>query len=384
MRGTMADKRDYYEVLGVEKTAAADAIKSAYRRLALKFHPDKNPGDKAAEDKFKEAAEAYEVLSDADKRAAYDRHGHAAVGGGGTHFRNAEDIFGAFRDIFDGDLFSSFFGGGGGGRRSDRGADVGARAELTFQEMADGVTKTVSVRRRDACGTCRGTGSRDGKAPVACRTCGGRGVVRRSLGFVAVQQECPTCGGAGTTVSSPCGDCGGEGLKAARVDVAVPIPAGIEDRMAVRVPGQGEASSRGGARGDLIVEVTVGEHPLFHRDGPNLVVEVPAPISTAALGGELEVPSLSGVIGVKVPPGTAPGRRLRVRGEGLPRLDRGGRGDLDVIIVLDLPESPSRRVREALEALRAAEKDDVGPTRKRYGDLLRDHRREAEKKKAKK
>jgi len=382
----MADKRDYYEVLGVGKTATADEIKSAYRRLALKFHPDKNPGDKAAEDKFKEAAEAYEVLSDVDKRPAYDRHGHAAVGGGGPHFRSAEDIFGAFRDIFDGDVLSSLFGGGGGGggRRNDRGADVGARVELSFQEMAEGVTKTVPVRRRDACGTCRGTGSRDGKAPVACRPCAGRGVVRRSLGFVAVQQECPTCGGAGTTVSSPCGDCDGSGLKAARVDVAVAIPAGIEDRMAVRVPGQGEASSRGGARGDLIVEVTVGEHPLFHRDGPNLVVEVPAPISTAALGGELEVPALSGIIGVKVPPGTAPGRRLRVRGEGLPRIDRGGRGDLDVLIVLDLPESPGRRVRDALEALRAAEKDEVGPTRKRYGDLLRDHRREADKKKAKK
>lgn len=378
MPATMADKRDYYEVLGVGKTASADEIKSAYRRLALKYHPDKNPGDKAAEEKFKEAAEAYEVLSDAQKRAAYDRHGHAAVGGG-THFRSADDIFGAFRDIFDGDLFSSFFGGGGGGRRSDRGGDVGARVELTFLEMAEGATKTVSVKRREPCGTCRGTGSRDGKAPVACRTCAGRGVVRRSLGFVAVQQECPTCGGAGTTVSSPCGDCGGEGLKAARVDVPVTFPAGIEDRMAVRVPGQGEASGRGGARGDLLVEVAVGAHPLLERDGPNLVVEVPAPLSVAALGGELEVPALHGVLTVKVPPGTAPGRRLRVRGEGLPRLDRGGRGDLDVILVLDLPEAPGRRVREALEALRAAEKDEVGPARKRFGDLLRDHRRAAEK-----
>lgn len=379
MRGVMADKRDYYEVLGVGRTASADEVKSAYRRLALKYHPDKNPGDKAAEDAFKEAAEAYGVLSDAEKRARYDRHGHAAVSGA-ADFRSTDDIFGAFRDIFDGDLFASFFGGGGGGgRRSDRGADVGARVSITFEEMANGVTKTVSVRRRDVCGTCRGTGSRDGKAPVACRTCAGRGVVRRSLGFVSVQQECPTCGGAGATVSSPCGDCGGEALKAARVEVGVPVPAGIGDGMAVRVPGQGEASVRGGARGDLLVEVTIEDHPIFHRDGANLVVEVPTPVSTAVLGGEIEVPSLTGVIGVKVPPGTPPGRRLRVRGEGLPRLDRGGRGDLDVIVVLDMPESPGRRVRDALEALRAAEKDEVGPMRRRYGDLLRDHRRAVEK-----
>ena len=187
----MADKRDYYEILGVAKTADADEIKSAYRKLALKYHPDKNPGDKAAEEKFKEAAEAYEVLGDADKRAAYDRHGHAGVAGG-THFQSTEDIFGAFRDIFGGDLFGSLFGGqGGGGRRSNRGADVAARVELTFQEMAEGVTKTVTVRRREACPTCRGTGSRDGKAPVSCKACNGHGVVRANMGFVSVQRECP-------------------------------------------------------------------------------------------------------------------------------------------------------------------------------------------------
>jgi molecular chaperone DnaJ len=202
--------------------------------------------------------------------------------------------------------------------------------------------------------------------------------VRRSLGFVAVQQECPTCGGAGVTISSPCADCAGEGLKASKVELPVPLPAGLEDGTVLRVRGQGEASARGGTRGDLDVEVRVAEHPMFQREGANLIVVVPVPISTAALGGEVEVPSLSGVIAVKVPPGTPPGRRLRVRGEGLPRVDRGGRGDLDVVVALDLPESPGRRVRDALETLRAAEKDEIGPQRRHFGDLLREHRRTAE------
>src|SRR5262245_2485504 len=377
----MAEKRDYYEILGVGKTASADEIKSAYRRLALKYHPDKNPGDKAAEEKFKEAAEAYEALSDPNKRAAYDRHGHAGVQGG-THFQTAEDIFGAFRDIFGNDLFSSIFGGGRStGRRSDRGADVGARVDLTFYEMAEGATKSVNVRRRETCSTCRGTGSKDGKAPTTCRTCAGRGVVRANMGFVSVQRECPTCGGAGATISSPCGDCRGEGLRASRVDVDVPIPAGIEDGTGVRVSGQGEPSPRGGARGDLILEVHVEEHPLFHREGADLVVVVPVPISTAVLGGEVEVPSLRGVNTVKIPAGTPPGRRIRVRGEGLPYPQRSAHGDLYVVVALDIPDSPGRRMRESLEALRAAERDEVGPQRKEFGDLIKDHRRNLERRK---
>jgi len=378
----MADKRDYYEILGVAKTADAGEIKSAYRKLALKYHPDKNPGDKAAEEKFKEAAEAYEILGDADKRAAYDRHGHAGVAGG-THFQSTEDIFGAFRDIFGGDLFGSLFGGqGGGGRRSTRGADVAARVELTFQEMAEGVTKTVTVRRREACPTCRGSGSRDGKAPVSCKACNGHGVVRANMGFVSVQRECPTCGGAGVTIASPCPDCRGEGLKASKAEIAVPLPPGLEDGVVLRVSGQGEPSARGGARGDLDVEVRVAEHPLFHREGLDLVVIAPVPISTAALGGEVEVPSLSGVNTVKVPPGTPPGRRIRVRGEGLPHHARPTtRGDLYVIIALDMPESPGRKVREALEALRAAERDETGPQRRQFSDLVKEHRRLAERRK---
>lgn len=373
----MADKRDYYEVLGVAKTATPDEIKSAYRKLALKYHPDKNPGDKAAEEKFKEAAAAYEVLSDADKRAAYDRHGFAAVEGGGG-FRTNEDIFGAFRDIFGGDLFGSLFGGrggGGGGGRASRGADVAASVELTFQEMAEGTTKSVVVRRREACATCRGSGSRDGKAPVPCRTCGGRGVVGRRMGFVVLQQDCETCAGAGSSIASPCGDCGGEGVRAVRATISVQIPAGVEDGMVVRVRGEGEAAARSGTRGDLDVEVHVASHPIFEREGADLIVKVPVPVSVAALGGEVEVPSLAGVNSIKVPPGTTHGRRIRVRGEGLPHPQRSGRGDLYVVVLVDFPESPGRRTREALEALRAAERDEVGPARRQFADLVKEHRR---------
>ncbi|HVG93764.1 MAG TPA: molecular chaperone DnaJ [Planctomycetota bacterium] len=375
----MADKRDYYEVLGVARTASADEIKTAYRRLALKHHPDKNPGNKEAEDRFKEAAEAYEVLADEKKRAAYDAHGHAGVAGG-PHFESAEDVFSAFRDIFGGDLFGSIFGGGGGRPRSTRGASVRARVDLTFLEMARGVTKRVTVRRRETCPTCRGTGSRDGKAPVACRTCAGQGVVRQAMGFMAIQRECPQCGGAGTTIASPCGDCHGEGLRAARAEVPVQIPAGVPDGVLLAVRGEGEPSRRAGSRGDLEVEVHVAEDALFHRDGdgPDIYVETPVPLSIAALGGEIEVPSLTGVHALKVPAGTRPGQRLRIRGEGLPVPGQHRRGDLYAVIVLDVPDSPGRRVREALEALRAAERDEIGSARRHYDDLLREHRRRLE------
>jgi len=324
------------------------------------------------------------VLSDAEKRAAYDRHGHAGVQGGGG-FRTNEDIFGAFRDIFGGDLFGSLFGGraggGGGGGRAARGADVAASVELTFPEMAEGTLKTLSIRRRESCATCKGSGSRDGKPPVACRTCGGRGVVGRRMGFVVLQQECETCHGAGSTIASPCGDCGGEGVRAEKAEVRVQIPAGVEDGMVVRVRGEGEAAPRSGVRGDLDVEIHVRPHPIFEREGADLVVKVPVPVSIAALGGELEVPSLQGVNTVKLPPGTTHGRRIRIRGEGLPHPQRHGRGDLYVVVLLDLPESPGRRTRDALEALKAAERDEIGPARRQFSDLVKEHRRLLEKKK---
>ena len=372
----MAEKRDYYEVLGVARDASADDIKAAYRKLALKYHPDKNPGDKGAEEKFKEAAEAYEVLSDDAKRATYDRVGHGGFQEG-VGFRNAEDIFGAF-----GDIIGSIFGGGMGGRpgrRSNRGATLGTAVEVSFDEMARGVTKTLQLKSRETCKTCRGSGSRDGKAPVTCRTCGGRGAVMASQGFFSVQTRCPTCGGEGVTISSPCPDCGGEGLKPAKREVTIRVPAGMESGRVLEVRGEGEPGPRGGPRGDLHVEVHVGEHPLFRREGPDLHVEVPVPITTAVLGGEVEVPTLLGSNTVKVPAGTSPGQLIRVRGEGLPRLERSGHGDLYVRVVLDMPTNPGRRLRDALEALRAAERDEAGPARRTYADRLKDHRKQVEK-----
>jgi molecular chaperone DnaJ len=373
----MAEKRDYYEVLGVSRDASEADVKSAYRKAALKWHPDKNPGDKAAEEKFKEAAEAYEVLSDAQKRAAYDRFGHGGVADG-VGFRSSDDIFGAF-----GDIIGSIFGGAVGARprsRSPRGATLEVALEVSFDEMAKGVERTLSLKSRESCRTCRGTGSKDGKAPVTCRVCGGRGAVMASQGFFSVQTRCPQCGGEGVTISSPCPDCQGAGLKPARRDVLVRVPPGMEDGRILEVRGEGEPAPRGGPRGDLHVHVRVGEHPLFRREGPDLHVDVPVPISTAVSGGEVEVPTLGGSNVVKVPAATAPGQLIRVRGEGLPRLDRSGRGDLYVRVVLDMPVNPGRRLREALEALRAAERDETGPARREYTDRLKDHRKPLEKK----
>jgi molecular chaperone DnaJ len=381
----MAEKRDYYEVLGVAKDASPEDVKAAYRRLALKYHPDKNPGDKQAEEKFKEAAEAYEVLSDADKRAAYDRHGPEGVRGG-VGFHSVEDVFGAFRDIFGGaggDLFETFFGGGG--RRATAGPAAGASLRcaisITFEEMAEGAEKTVTIKRRETCATCRGTGARDGRAPVPCRTCGGRGFVASTQGFFSVRRECPQCGGAGSTIESPCPDCRGEGLVAARRDVRIRIPAGLEDGSILRVRGEGEPGPRGGPRGDLHCEIHVGEHPLFRREGADLHVEAPVPLSTTALGGEVDVPTLAGSSTIRVPGGTAPGQLIRIRGEGLPRPERSGRGDLYVRVALDVPAHPGRKLREALEALQGAERDEIGPARREYGDRLKEHRKSVERRK---
>jgi molecular chaperone DnaJ len=378
MARPVAEKRDYYEVLGIAKEASADDIKAAYRRLALKWHPDKNPGSKEAEERFKEAAEAYEVLSDEKKRAQYDRFGHGGVQDG-VGFQSTDDVFGAF-----GDLFSQFFGGGVGGRtaarsRTGRGASLETTLDLTFDEMARGAEKRVVLRRREACKTCHGTGSKDGKEPVPCKLCGGRGAVMASQGFFSVQRTCPQCGGEGVTVSNPCSDCGGDGLKPGKSEVVVRVPAGVEDGRVLRVQGEGEPGRHGGPRGDLHLIVRVGEHPIFRREGPDLHVEAPVPMSTSALGGDVEVPTLTGSNVVKVPAGTAPGQMIRIRGEGLPRIGRSGSGDLYVRVVLDLPINPSRRLRESLEALKAAERDEAGPARRKYADLLKDHRKRGEK-----
>lgn len=371
----MADKRDYYEVLGVAREASADDIKAAYRKLALKNHPDKNPGDKAAEERFKEAAEAYEVLSDADKRAAYDRYGHAGVGGG-AGFQDVRDIFGAFGDDLASELFGSFFGGAGGRRGGPlRGRTLRVEIVLSFDEMARGVAKTITLKRNESCGTCRGTGSRDGSRPVACATCRGQGRVSVNQGFFAIARPCPRCAGEGLVVENPCAACQGAGLAPQKREIALQVPAGVPDGVILRVSGAGEHGPRGGPAGDLNCVIRVQSHPLFERsddDPSDLFVTVPVPVALAVLGGKVEVPTVAGqAVSVALEPGTEPGHILRVKGEGLPRMQGGGRGSLFVRVAYDVPRAPGRALRKALEALREAEAGEVGPARRRFDDEVK-------------
>ncbi len=376
----MAEKRDYYEVLGIGREAGAEDIKAAYRKLALKNHPDKNPGDKAAEERFKEAAEAYEVLSEADKRAAYDRHGHAGVGAN-VGFQDAGDIFGAFSEIFGNDLFGSLFGGaGGGGRRAPpRGRSLRGEIVVTFEEMAQGVTKTIALKRNETCATCKGSGARDGKAPVACATCRGQGRVAVNQGFFSISRTCPRCGGEGVMVEHPCATCGGAGLTPAKREIALRIPAGVPDGVILRVAGEGEPGPRGGPPGDLNCLIHVGEHAFFERsaDEPSdLTLDVPVPLSSAVLGAKIEVPGLNGSpVALTIDAGTEPGQVLRIKGAGLPRFQASGHGSLYVRVIYDVPKAPGKALRKAFEALREVEQGEVGPARRRFEDEIKRHQR---------
>jgi molecular chaperone DnaJ len=375
----MAEKRDYYEVLGVGRDAGAEEVKAAYRKLALKFHPDKNPGDKAAEEKFKEAAEAYEVLSEADKRAAYDRHGHAGVGSN-VGFQDAGDIFGAFSDIFGSDLFGSLFGGGGGGRRGPpRGRSLRVEIRVTFDEMAHGTTKTISLKRNETCTACKGSGAKDGRPPVTCAACRGQGRVAVNQGFFSISRPCPKCGGEGQVVEHPCPTCKGAGLTPGRREISLRIPAGVPDGVILRVANEGEPGPRGGPPGDLNCLIRVEDHPLFKRspDEPaDVEIDVPVAISLAVLGGKLDIPSLSGsTASVTVEAGTEPGQVLRLRGGGLPRFQGGGTGNLFARIVYDVPKAPGKNLRKAFEALREVEASELGPARRRFEDEVRRQQR---------
>jgi len=345
----MASKRDYYEVLGVARGASRDEIKAAYRKLAVKHHPDKNPGDKAAEESFKEASEAYAVLSDADKRAHYDRFGHAGVGEQPFTGFDAS-IFGDFSDILGGLFgFEGFFGGGGRRRTGpERGSDLRTRVDITFEEMARGVERTISVPREEACETCGGTGHPKGSAPVQCRACGGRGQLRASQGFFTMLRTCPQCGGAGQVITDPCATCSGQGRVEKIHRVKVPIPAGIEDGTRVRLTGHGEGGLRGGPPGDLYVVVHVRDHEVFVREGADLHVEEEISAFHAALGAEIEVPTLDGAERLQVPAGTQPGDTVTLRGKGLSRLRRGGKGDLVVHLRVVVPRKLSAKQRELL------------------------------------
>ena len=372
---TMAEKRCYYEVLQVERTASKAEIDRAYRKLAIRYHPDSNRNDGDAVEKFKEASEAYEVLSDAEKRARYDQFGHAGLGGGASQFQDVEDIFEAFGDLFGGGVFGDLFGGRGGGgrrRRARRGADVRCDVTLTLEEAARGVTKEVSFRRRVACATCAGSGAAPGSKPETCATCGGRGQVIQSAGILRVQTACPRCHGAGQTISTPCGTCGGSGLESQRVQRSVDIPAGVDDGMRVRLTGEGEASPDGGPPGDCHLFVTVKPHSLFHRDGNDLILQLPVSYSQAALGAEIEVPTLDGPHQLRVPPGTHSGEVFTVRGQGVPDPRGGRRGNLKVQVLIEVPKKLSSEQEKLLRRLAELDHDTVLPHRKSFLDKLRD------------
>ncbi len=351
----MGTKRDYYEVLGVEKGAGKDAIKAAYRKLALKYHPDKNPGDKTAEERFKEAAEAYAVLSDSEKRANYDRFGHAGLGE--QPFAGFDtSIFGDFADIL-GNLFGfeGFFGTTRRATGPQRGSDLRIGLTIRFEEMAGGVERTISVPRAEDCESCQGSGAAAGSEPETCRSCGGRGQVRVAQGFFTMVRTCPHCGGSGKVVSHPCSTCRGSGRVERRRQVALKVPAGVEDGTRLRVLGQGEAGLRGGHPGDLYVVVRVEPHDVLVRDGANLHIEQEVSAFFAALGGEVEVPGLDGPEKVQIPAGLQPGDTVELRGKGLPRLRRSGHGDLVVHLRVMVPKRLTAKQRELVQQLLADE-----------------------------
>ncbi len=347
----MADKRDYYEVLSVPRDATADDLKKAYRKLAVKYHPDKNPDDKTAEEKFKEVSEAYDVLSDDQKRAAYDRHGHAAFTGGmggpgsaspGGGFHDPFDIF---REVFGGaaggSVFETFFGGGASSQRRrggpQRGSDLRYALEITLEDAAHGAEREIEYERLVSCKTCTGSGSASGAGKKTCRTCGGAGQVISSRGFFQVQQTCPDCGGTGETITDPCKPCRGVGRVKERTRVRLRIPAGIEEGSRLRSQGNGDAGTSGGPAGDLYVVIHLKAHDIFQRDGDDLHCELPMAFTTAALGGEITVPTIEGKATVKIPPGTQNGTTFRLRGKGLKHLGQSSNGDLYVHAQIAVP-----------------------------------------------
>ena len=357
-------KRDYYEILGIAKGASAEEIKKAYRKVAMQFHPDRNPGDKAAEEKFKEAAEAYEVLSDADKRAQYDRYGHAGVSGNGRGFgggsMNMDDIFSQFGDIFGDDIFGSFFAGGrrGGGAarsRGVRGSNLRVKIKLNYEEIAKGVSKNIKVKKYVFCSTCSGSGAKDKNSVQTCSTCGGSGQVRRVsntfLGQMQTVTTCPTCNGEGSIVTAKCPVCKGEGRVYGEETVTIDIPAGVQEGMQLSVGGRGNAGERGGASGDLIILIEEEQHPELHRDGLNVAYELHISFADAVFGLQAEVPTIDGKAKIKIPPGTHSGKIFRLKGKGFPGVNSYERGDQLIHVNVWTPQHVTPEEKAMLEKL---------------------------------
>ncbi|HLK29035.1 MAG TPA: molecular chaperone DnaJ [Puia sp.] len=361
-------KRDYYEILGVSKSASADEIKKAYRKVAMQYHPDRNPGDKAAEEKFKEAAEAYEVLSDGDKKSQYDRYGHAGVNNGRGGFSgsgNMDDIFSQFGDIFGDDVFGSFFGGGrrGGGSgaraRGVRGSNLRVKIKLNYEEIAKGVTKNIKVKKHISCNTCGGSGAKDKSSVQTCGTCGGSGQVRRVtntfLGQMQTVTTCPTCNGEGTTITSKCTVCKGEGRVYGEETVTIDIPAGVQEGMQLSVGGRGNAGERGGPNGDLIVLIEEEQHPELHRDGLNVAFELYISFTDATFGTQLEVPTIDGKAKIKIPAGTQSGKIFRLKGKGFPGVNSYEKGDQLIHVNVWTPQNLTSEEKSMLEKLSSSQ-----------------------------
>ncbi len=367
-------KRDYYEILGVSKDADAKEIKKAYRRVAMKYHPDRNPDAADAEDKFKEASEAYEILSDEEKRAAYDQYGHAGVdpsmgGGGGFGGGNFSDIFG--------DVFGDIFGGGGGRGRGgpQRGSDLRYTLDISLEDAVKGTTIQIRVPTLVGCEECDGSGARKGSSPTTCGTCGGAGQVRMQQGLFQVQQTCPTCRGRGKSISDPCGECHGQGRVEQTKTLSVKVPPGVDTGDRIRLSGEGEAGPEGGPPGDLFVQMSVQQHPIFERDGKHLYCEIPITFAEAALGGELEVPTLDGRVKLKIPAETQTGKLFRLRGKGVKPVRGGSIGDLMCRAVVETPVKLSKAQKKLLQELQDSlgeSGDSHSPRQKSWFDGVKD------------
>ena len=364
-------KRDFYDVLGVSKSASPEELKSAYRKLAVKYHPDKNPGDKASEDKFKEAGEAYGILSDKEKKQNYDNFGHAAFeGGGGRQGGGFGGGFGGadFSDIFE-DFFGDFGGGQSRGRRktNNRGSDLRYDLSITLEEAYEGKKQDIKFSTTEKCNTCRGNGSKPGHSPDRCTVCGGNGKVRSNQGFFTVQQTCPQCAGTVEEITNPCTDCNVQGNKQASKIISVTIPKGVDDGTRIRLAGKGEAGSRGGANGDLYLFINVKSHELFKRSDENLFFEFPISIADAALGTTIEIPTIDGgKAKIRIPDGTQSGKQFRLKGKGMPYMRGSGTGDLYVQINTEVPISLNREQKELLEKFREIENEKSNPSIKQF------------------